>query len=231
MVVLLTYDVPHRKTQDVATRLLAADITFQVVATPFVERQPRFPLFAHRPHEEGWPCLPIDPWSWETLGIAYEEVEVRELGALIKKLSPDLIIIGGAGILPAQVVMQNKTLNVHPGHLPAARGLDVLKWSIHRMERIGVTAHLCDAKTDLGWKLIENPVRVRSTDTLHSIALRQYEVELSMFVPAARKALATDTEELVRVDKLGTEPCKRMPRAIEAELPERFEQYKRVYAS
>jgi len=50
MIAVITYDVPHRKTQDLVSKLLIAGYTdLHLVATPFVKRKTFRPLFRHRP--------------------------------------------------------------------------------------------------------------------------------------------------------------------------------------
>jgi urease accessory protein UreE len=44
---LITYDRPHRKTQDIMLRLLGRNVT--VIAIPFKERKRHEPLYHHRP--------------------------------------------------------------------------------------------------------------------------------------------------------------------------------------
>lgn len=232
-VLLLTYDAPHRKTQDVAYRLLSAGHTFSVLATPWVDRRPRRMLYAHRPAELTWPCDAIGDHIhfFRNLGIRYTVVpESGSLFDLAVRATPDAIVIGGAGILDKRIVETFRVLNVHPGRLPAARGLDILKWSILELQKVGATAHLCDDETDLGWRVLEMLVPVFRNDTFHSFAMRQYEIELGM-IPLALKALeGRPRDYFEKIDREDTVARRRMGRRVESGLLPAFERFKLMYA-
>ncbi|MDR0406538.1 MAG: hypothetical protein LBH38_00415, partial [Holosporales bacterium] len=72
----------------------------------------------------------------------------------------DYYLITGAGILPEDVVADKKIINVHPGIIPSARGLDAFKWSIYEKIELGVTLHFIDKKVDEGEviSIIKTPV-------------------------------------------------------------------------
>jgi hypothetical protein len=74
-VALITYDVPHKKTQDVLFRLIWRDcFNLKLVITPFKSRPSRDVLFQHRPSQLKGPApsslanrfglntLPIEDW-------------------------------------------------------------------------------------------------------------------------------------------------------------------------
>lgn len=231
MMVLLTYDAPHRKTQDVAFRLMASGNPFRVVAVPWEERKPRRPLYAHRPSELTWPCDAIgDPVDFfRTLGIRYDVCKKGWLFEYLLGVDPSLIVLGGAGILPAEIVNGFRVLNVHPGLLPECRGLDILKWSVMEGLRVGVTAHLVDEHADLGWRICDKVVPVYDSDTFHSFAMRQYEMEVGMIPEAIRLLGDKTSDRLTRIHELGTKSRRRMPRSIERGLLVAFEAYKQKY--
>lgn len=232
MIVLLTYDAPHRKTQDVAWRLLLADKQFRVVAVPWEERKPRRFLYAHRPAEMTWPCEPIgDPTEMcKAFGIQYTVADKGWLFEELLKLDPELIVLGGAGILPKCIVDGFRVLNVHPGLLPECRGLDILKWTILEGKRVGVTAHLCDENADLGWRICDSDVPVYHQDTFHSFAMRQYEWEIGLINKAIDILGNRGKNSLQRIHAFGTESRKRMPVRKELALMPAFERYKEKYA-
>ena len=230
MITLLTYDAPHRKTQDVAWRLLSHARKFKVVAIPWIDRKPRRFLYAHRPAEMTWPCeaLGQPETVFANLGVDYLVCPSMDCVRTLVEDGP--VVIGGAGILPKEVVENHDVLNVHPGLLPASRGLDILKWSILDLRRVGVTAHLCDQYTDLGWRILDRRVPVYHSDSFHSFAMRQYEMELDL-IDAALELLETKTkDDFERIEKEDTEARRRMPRRKEAGLLEAFERFKLVYA-
>jgi len=228
--VLLTYDAPHRKTQDVAVRLMAAGLKFRVVAVPWEERRPRRMLYAHRPAEMTWPCDPVGDSVdfFNNFGVEYRVSPKGWLFDVLLEMDPKLIVLGGAGILPVEIVNGFRVLNVHPGLLPQCRGLDILKWTIlEGIHQVGVTAHICDEDADLGWRICQSDVPVFEHDTFHSFAMRQYEWELGLIVRAINLVGMKTREDLRRIFALGTKSRRRMPRSKERGLLEAFEQYKK----
>lgn len=232
-IVVLTYDHPHRKTEDVVCRLMMNGYEVDLVAVPWIERKQRRYIYGHRPAERNWPCEPTaDPKFYaEKMGLRYTVVEKPDLFSAINEWLPSVVVVGGAGILPKAVVNDFRVLNIHPGLLPARRGLDVLKWSVIDCKPVGVTAHICDEETDLGWRLIERTVPVFTGDTFHSFAMRQYEYELSTLIPAIDMLeVNEDRAAFDRITPGETKAFKRMPITVEAGLIQAFERYKRVYA-
>jgi phosphoribosylglycinamide formyltransferase-1 len=228
MIVLLTYDAPHRKTQDVAWRMLAAGRKFRVIAVPWEERKPRRFLYAHRPAEMGWPCEPIgDPVPFfEAFDVDYQVCSKGWLFEVLLGIDPELIVVGGAGIIQDCIVKGFDVLNVHPGFIPQCRGLDALKWAIVEGKEVGVTAHICDEYADLGWRICEAAVPVFQSDTFHSFAMRQYEMELSLINKAIDALRGKTRESFTRVLDWGTTATRRMKRSTEAGLLEAFDAYK-----
>lgn len=70
----------------------------------------------------------------------------------IEKLKPDLIILGGIGIICERIINipSKGVLNTHPGILPWLRGSGVVSRAIERRLPIGVTSHYVDSKIDTG---------------------------------------------------------------------------------
>lgn len=232
MIVLLTYEVPHRKTQDVSLRLMASGYEFMAVAVPWIERKPRRFIYAHRPHEMMWPCDPLKDniEFFRNIEVDYTVVPHDSLHMWLEGARPSVVVVGGAGILPAEIVNDFKVLNVHPGFLPKCRGLDILKWSIIEGLKVGVTAHLCDDRPDLGWFISERAVPVYHQDTFHSFAMRQYEMELGLLDESVGLARESEKHVFKRIEPGDTVSRRRMPRRLEADLLPAFERYKLLYA-
>lgn len=233
MIVLLTYDAPHRKTQDVAWRLMIAKKEFRILAVPWEDRKPRRFIYSHRPSELTWPCEPLgDPADFcRAFGLEYTVCLKGWLFEELLKLDPELVVLGGAGILPETIVEGFRVMNVHPGLLPVCRGLDILKWSILEAKLVGVTAHLCDKHADLGWRICDAVVPVYRQDTFHAFAMRQYEYEIGLTTRAIDMLGDKTRDRLDRIHALGTESRKRMPITQEGGLLEAFEVYKDKYAN
>lgn len=72
--------------------------------------------------------------------------------AALRTARPDLLLLGGCGILGPDVLAIPRigTLNAHPGWLPDYRGVDVVAWSLHNGDAPGATVHWVDAGVDTG---------------------------------------------------------------------------------
>ena len=167
---LLTYDQPHRKTQDLVFRLGVEGIRPTLIVLPWEERENFIPLY-------------------ETKLKAIKDVWPGALGlhlANIKDVPPGaVVLVGGAPILPADFVNARIVINAHCGWLPKRRGLDALKWAIYHNARIGVTVHQVDEDCDRGFLIQREEIPTYPMDSLFSIAVRQYEREIDMLVEVA----------------------------------------------
>ena len=66
-----------------------------------------------------------------------------------------------------------KSVNIHPALLPNFRGLDgPFEALYYGVKDAGVTIHYVDGKIDTGRILVQEPVRIRRTDTLFSLSVR-----------------------------------------------------------
>ena len=221
MYYVLTYDAPHRKTQDLLFRLKVlgyADIL--VVAAPWRDLRSPSPLIPHRP------ANPVDVSAQDLcrrLGYDFVRMPHKELGPHLQKHQPDSVLIAGAGILPADVVEGNRVINAHPGYLPNVRGLDALKWAIHDGHPIGVTTHVVSREADAGLLLKRATVPVYRWDTFHSLAYRQYEIEIAMLADAI-----TDVRhagQLEPIDGSAYPVHSRMSHAQERQMLARFQDF------
>jgi len=211
MIYLITYDHPHRKTQDLLYQFKIAGVDLHVLAMPWIERKNFAPLFKIKPDDHPW----------------YPEIICRKLGYTFDKILSDddtkitgqVVAIGGAGILSKNFVETNTVINAHCGYLPEVRGLDALKWAIYYDQSIGVTTHVVDETCD-GGKLIERKeVPLYPQDNLFSIAMRQYEMEINMMIDAIA------LEKYKYASDFGGpkyDPGRRMPHRKELQMIERL---------
>lgn len=221
-IALLTYPVKHRKTYDVLSLLKANGYTdVKVYAIPFHYQKKQFPIIQHRP-EMNFQIPEISQLCFN-LGYRYEQGELDSFNIDKERI----VLIAGAGILPEEFVDRHIVINAHPGYIPNCRGLDAFKWAIAEEQPVGVTTHLLGGEVDMG-KIIERRIiDIYKTDTFHSVAQRVYENEISMLVAAIEKS---EDKHLGTVSVENYEIHKRMPRNIEKNLMEMFEQYKKNYA-
>jgi len=111
---IITYDRPHKKTQDIMLRLIDHNIT--IIATKFIERKKIKKLYCHRPNMES-------QISTQKLCkyFGFKYIEHDKPNEIIKDL--DVGLIGGCGIIKTN---EAKIINSHPAYLPYGRGLDAL---------------------------------------------------------------------------------------------------------
>lgn len=146
MIGIITYDFPHRKTQDLISQLvLKGHKNLQVIATPFVDRKNFQPLFTHRPGKAINISLEV---LCKNVNIQFLKIDLSELNDYLTKQKFKHILIAGAGILPGDIAKNHKIINSHPGYLPNVKGLDALKWGIYSGQPIGVTTHFISEKAD-----------------------------------------------------------------------------------
>ncbi len=149
-IAVISYNTPHRKTQDVLSGLKAKGYHFiTVFALPFVEREnPFLPIYQHRPSK----AINVQPIDFcQNFGYRFDLTTAETLNNQLIDYNPDYTIIAGAGLLPDELVEKHKIINTHPGFLPITRGLDSLKWAITNAVKIGVTTHFVDTEADAGF--------------------------------------------------------------------------------
>lgn len=224
MIALITYDAPHRKTQDLLTKLILKGYSeIRLVVIPWVSRKNFQPIYRHRPSAR------VDLTTeelCERLNIAFERVEINELDRYFTEHPFDHIMIAGAGILPEDLAKNHKVINSHPGFLPNMKGLDAFKWAIYNAQPIGVTTHYISEKADEGELIDKQLVPIYREDTFHSLAYRVYEKEIQMMVEAIGK-IESGEASLESLADDSFEANRRMPNRLEAEMMEKFEELRK----
>lgn len=218
MIYVLTYNAPHRKTQDLLFRLTAKGYNDVVVlATPWVERKTFKPLIPHRHF------IPMDitpEYLCKRLNYSFQTVETEDIANVIDDSKENVVLIGGAGILSKDVVQLGNVVNSHPAYLPFVRGLDALKWAVYFYKPIGVTTHVISEEADAGFLIKRELVPLYTWDTFHSVAYRQYEMEMD-FLADSIEDIKNASLEPLPTDK--SEVTRRMPHSKEMKLLKRFE--------
>lgn len=223
MIIVLTYDFPHRKTFDVLNNLLAkGEKDLLVIATPWVERNNFKPLMAHRPPNN----CPVPPEEYcRNLNIPFQRMDYDTFAEELPILKPESIVIAGAGIIPEHLITSFPFINAHPGWLPLVKGLDALKWAIYNNEIVGVTLHLISPQVDEGDLIDQKIVPIYFEDTFHSFAFRQYEIEIDLL--SSGPALLRAAKELPSLHNPDTHANRRMPHHLERIMLERFEELRK----
>jgi hypothetical protein len=221
VIAIITYDTPHRKTQDVVSRLLMSGYRdLHLVVIPWIERKSFQPIYKHRPANSV--NVSIEDLC-SNLKIGFSRVEPVDLNTFFSVNTFNHILIAGAGLLREDVSQTHKIINSHPGYLPNVKGLDALKWSIYNGQPIGVTTHYITSKADEGELLDRRIVPVYFEDTFHNIAYRVYETEIEMLV-ASIKLVNERTHGGEHLDNDRYEVNLRMPHHYEIIMMNKFEQ-------
>ncbi|WP_100642131.1 formyltransferase family protein [Alteromonas facilis] len=217
---VITYDTPHLKTEQLVMSYIrdTAIDSVSLFALPFKPRKPREVSFEHRPvqsvavHSRQLAALPkvsFTPWDGNQL--------INE--------NIDLFIIAGAGILDISFAQGTPILNAHPGIIPTTRGLDSFKWAILDNDPVGITLHLIDKEVDKGEIIYIEETPVFTSDTIHSLARRHYELEINLMSNAPH-FINNRVKELTQ-----EKPAKmRMPKEQEQQMLLNFDSWKERYA-
>ena len=217
-IVVLTYNIPHRKTYDTICLLKAKGYeNVTVYAQPMKYQKKKYPLIKHRP--ELIMSIPTPKELCSNFNYKYVEIPFEE----IKEKDGSIFLLCGAGLLPDDFIIKYKIVNSHPGYIPYARGLDAYKWSIYYNLPIGATTHLLGKYVDAGEVIERRKIEIEEWDTFHSVAQRVYENEIDMLVNAIE--LIDSEHEFVVPEK--DEFFKRMPEDKEKELFAKFEAIKK----
>lgn len=229
-VVVFAYDFPHRKTQDVLLRLFLDGVRVDaVLAAPRVALS--IPAPSVRTKVRGAQALhPRDVAA--RLGADYVVLahDGPEIGRVLAERAPSLGVIGGARILPREVIeaFAVGVLNLHPGLIPEVRGLDALLWAVRGDHPLGVTAHLVDERVDAGAVLATETIRVAQDDTPFDLSEKLYHAQLGLLRPALERAVSG---ERLDVTYEGHPYNRKMPAELEAETLAALPGYLRRHAS
>ncbi len=225
MIYLLTYNAAHRKTYDVLNLLKAKNyLEVTVIALPYHYTKTHKPLIEHRPGV----YVDILPDSLcKALNYKYHFIDsFNKLPSIIdQEVGP--VLICGAGIIPPELIEKYTFINSHPGILPQVRGLDALKWAVFERQPIGVTTHIIDKEADAGFLIDQKQIKITWGDSFHSVAQKQYELEIVMLVEAVEKYKIVPR---VRIEPHGYPLHKRMGKELERVLFAKFEEYKQEFA-
>jgi len=175
-----------------------------LVTIPWENRKNHVPLYSTKlPPTNVWP-------QW--YGLEAQSLQEIPPGSIV--------VIGGAGILPSDFVKNNTVINSHCGWLPEVRGLDALKWAIYYDQPIGCTTHIVDAECDKGLMIERKEVELKPTDSLFSIAMKQYELEINMLVDCVIHKKWRDAKPFVEP---ANESNRRMKHATELQMMKRLD--------
>lgn len=216
MLGVLTYNIPHRKTYDTLCLLKAKSYKNVKVFTKPLHYKKRFkPILEHRPQ------MSYDIYPEQICrSFGFEYYYQKDIKHLLEFNSK--ILVCGSGIIEEEVIEKYRIINSHPGYIPNVRGLDALKWAIYEREPIGVTTHQIGPYIDAGLIIERKLVPIFTNDTFHSLAQRQYDLEIYMLVDAIERI--ENAKEIILPKKYKLH--KRMPFKLEQNLLSIFEELK-----
>ena len=188
--VVFAYNFPHKKTQDILLHLFVHgyEVGLILAANPVKLNIPPHTIRTKIRHS----ALLHPQQISKRIGANYIVLphNSREAEELLQQINPELGIIAGARILKNHIISKFSIgiINLHPGLIPEARGLDAMLWSIYKDIPLGVTAHLIDERIDAGRILLKETIPIYEDDTLLDLSERLYEKQLEMLVPAINSA-------------------------------------------
>ena len=212
---IITYDVPHLKTQEVFFRLLEKKYKIYFFFIKFKKYKKRTTLINHRPFQFTGPDIFQLSRKYK---IKIDSVETIKSHKNIK-----YFLICGGGIIDHKLIIKNKIINCHPGLIPMTRGLDSFKWSILNNLVIGNTLHFIDQKIDSGKIISHKKTPIFCEDSFESLAKRHYEFEIDMLVNFESYI----KKQLIYNLKSKT-PTKRMPFELQKKMINNFERFKNI---
>lgn len=224
MIGIITYDTPHRKTQDLVTKLILNGYSqLHLIVIPWVKRKNFQPIFKHRPSKSV--NINIKELS-DRLKISYSKVKINNINKFLSENSFTHILIGGAGLLPKELALNHKIINSHPGYLPNVKGLDAFKWAIYNGQPIGVTTHYISDKADEGELIEKKIIPIYFEDSFHNVSYRIYETEIEMLVNAI-KLIDNKQADYTSLADDKYIANKRMPHNYELVMMSRFEELRK----
>lgn len=132
------------------------------------------------------PAQSLADWAHDR-GVPVEGVRRLHDPAPVRRLAPDLLVLVGADIVPAEVLAVPRlgTINPHYGLLPGYRGMNVTEWSVYRGDPVGVSIHLVDPGVDTGAVLLQEEIPVAAGETFETLRRKHRDVAARLLVRAA----------------------------------------------
>jgi len=112
----------------------------------------------------------------------------------------ELVVLAGFDRLVTRVLLDafpQRVINIHPGLLPAFKGLHAQRQAIeYGVQIAGATVHFVDESVDHGPIILQGAVAVDPHDDVDAVTARILEVEHQLY-PAAIRLLAEDRLRVV----------------------------------
>ena len=112
----------------------------------------------------------------------------KKLFELLESLSPDLICLAGyLLILPEKIIERwpSQIINIHPSLLPSFKGLHAQKKALeYGVQWTGCTVHFVTKGLDAGPIILQEPLKIESSDTEESLSRRLLLLEHQAYILA-----------------------------------------------
>lgn len=135
--------------------------------------------------------------------IDVDSINSKAVQDVLKAAQPGCVVVSGTGIIGKTVLgLAPVFLNVHVGITPRYRGVHGGFWAIYenRPDLVGVTVHKIDPGVDTGDIVAQDTLAVQSSDTLRTLAVRQYLLALPLLDRAVADALDGTLQSYQRED-------------------------------
>lgn len=115
-----------------------------------------------------------------------------ECVALLRRLSPDLVVLRGARIIGPELLAIPRvgTLNAHYGKLPEFRGVDATEWAVFHGEQPMVSVHWVLRGVDTGAVVTSGVVAIEPGDTLGRLRDKSAVLARQLLVDSVRQITA-----------------------------------------
>jgi len=121
-------------------------------------------------------------------------INSRETVALLRDLSPEILLLYGTGIASAETLRtaSKLVLNLHTGISPRYRGAHCAFWPLYNgeVDKIGATIHICTEHIDGGAILAQSAAVLQEDDSVHTIFARTVATGASLYEEAIRQGAA-----------------------------------------
>jgi len=136
--------------------------------------------------------------------------------AILRAFSPDLLVLGGTGIIGRQVleIPRLGTLGCHYGLLPGLRGVNVTEWAVLLDEPVGVSTFWVDGGVDTGDVVLRRQIEVRPGDTLGALRRRSAEVGKELYVESIRGIIDGTAPRIPQEPAAGPQYFRMHPRLL-----------------
>jgi phosphoribosylglycinamide formyltransferase-1 len=214
---IITYNRPHLKTQQILKGLIKKKYKITLLISDYKKYKKRKIFFNHRPKQ----FIGESPLQ---LSKKYK-LQIIKLKNKKSFINLDFAIVGGSNVLEKKFIKKFFIINCHSGLIPQSRGLDAIKWSIYKNNKVGNTLHFIDQRIDKGKIIRQKLTKIYKSDNLKFFCKRHYQNEIDMLINFEKYIKKKENKLKLSQQK----PNQRMSHKIDKELITKFNLYKKSY--